>query len=230
MKARKKKFIELSQVESFIASQPPAANDKKLLEEIQEKIEKVNAPPPNPSIAFSLTKTGGRIKSDKTHIATSRELCIGRAPTRMGPSLVGVGARTVCNSVAFSRKCDNLAINNLGKILGVRLVCPKNRLSVTPWWRVVFFVRVRAQSTCVFISWEEKSNPFLSVCQIKRTTFSRLRAFNMTNVRLLFQLTIFYEAMLQCNKSSFLFPLSVILFASAIYNKTKPLEKFVQPL
>jgi hypothetical protein len=26
-----------------------------------EKIEKVNAPPPQPSIAFSLTKTGGRI-------------------------------------------------------------------------------------------------------------------------------------------------------------------------
>jgi len=52
-------------------------------------------------------------------------------------------------------------------------VCPKNRLSVTPGGRIVFFVRVKAQNTCVFISWEKKSNPFLSVCQTKRTTFSR---------------------------------------------------------
>ena len=29
------------------------------------KIEKVNAPPPKPSIAFSLTKGWGRINSDK---------------------------------------------------------------------------------------------------------------------------------------------------------------------
>ena len=69
-------------------------------------------------------------------------------------------------------------------------MCPKNRLSVMPWRSVVFFVRLNARDAGNFISWEEKSNPFLSVCQIKRTTFSRLRAFNMTNVRLTCQLTI----------------------------------------
>jgi len=43
--------------------------------------------------------------------------------------------------------------------MGVRLVCPKNWLSVTPWVRIVFFVRVNAQRTCLFISWSEIFNP-----------------------------------------------------------------------
>ena len=83
------------------------------------KIEKVNAPPPKSSNAFSLTKNKECIKSDKPVVALE-ELCIGRALTRMGhsPELVGVKARTVCNSVAFPKRSDMLSVNNLGKIPG----------------------------------------------------------------------------------------------------------------
>ena len=83
------------------------------------KNEKVNAPLKNKAIAFSLTKSKECIKSDKPVVALE-ELCIGRALTRMGhsPELVGVKARTVCNSVAFPQKSDMLSVNNLGKIPG----------------------------------------------------------------------------------------------------------------
>ena len=46
------------------------------------RFEKANAPPPNPFGAFSLTKSGECVKSDKP-VAILKELYIGRALTRL---------------------------------------------------------------------------------------------------------------------------------------------------
>ena len=58
----------------------------------------------------------------------------------------------MCNSVALPKNGDSFPVNHLGKISGVRLVCPKNRLSVTPGVLIDFFVRLDARNAGDFIA------------------------------------------------------------------------------
>eukprot|EP00828_Plagiopyla_frontata_P026157 TRINITY_DN3392_c0_g1_i4.p1 TRINITY_DN3392_c0_g1~~TRINITY_DN3392_c0_g1_i4.p1 ORF type:complete len:151 (-),score=8.71 TRINITY_DN3392_c0_g1_i4:10-462(-) len=85
---------------------------------MQLQIEKLNAHPKKGVCAISLTKTRECINSDKPQPCHIARVMHRARPDENGSSqLVGIGARTVCNSVAFQRKCDTVSVNNFGKIL-----------------------------------------------------------------------------------------------------------------
>lgn len=115
-----------------------------------KKIEKVNAPPSEYQSALSLTKEWGCIQSDKSELRQMIRVMHRRRSDENGSTNSSEAERRLCvtrlksrQNVLFcfcvqcsSRRRDtylfDLILYYVCQIIGVRLRCPKNSLSVTP--------------------------------------------------------------------------------------------------